>query len=277
MISYTMLKQPKYFVKSAKDVHTSTPPQAATPTQTSTTAEVHSAVPAALASLGQAPRRIPGVILGVGLTTLFALSGLVAFNTGILKASAFRGNLPVIFNRSAPINTIVADSKSGIGQGINFDIQTADARIEIIRAFLERYKSPLTPYDHYASALVTASDRYGLDYRLLPAIMMQESNLCKSSDPKLHNCLGFGIHERGTLGFDTYEDGFDRAARELKANYIDRGLVTPEQIMKKYTPSSNGSWANSVNQWIAEMEHNDREIGKTASSDANLLEYTANK
>jgi len=149
--------------------------------------------------------------------------------------------------------------------------------VEIVRSFLERYDSPLKPYDHYAQALIDASDRYGLDYRLLPAIMMQESNLCKTSDPKIHNCLGFGIHKGGTLGFDTYEDSFDRAARELKANYIDQGLTTPEQIMKKYTPSSNGSWADSVNQWIAEMEHNDREVGKTATADANLLEYTAHK
>jgi hypothetical protein len=98
--------------------------------------------------------------------------------------------------------------------------------------------------------------------------------LCKTSDPALHNCLGFGIHERGTLGFESYEAGFDRAAREIKANYIDIGLTTPELMQKKYTPSSNGSWANSVNQWIAEMEHNDRQKGIESTQDANLLEYT---
>ncbi len=269
-----MLKQPKYFVRNSpaprQEAIISAPaaPEIATPI----TPTVAPAVVIATRS-----RKVPTAILGVGLATLASLTFLVALSTGVLKASAFRGNLPKMFSREAPINTVVAEGRSGLGEGINFDIQTADARVEIVRSFLERYKSPLTPYDHFAQSLVEASDRYGLDYRLLPAIMMQESNLCKSSDPKIHNCLGFGIHERGTLGFDSYEESFDRAARELKANYIDQGLTTPEQIMKKYTPSSNGSWANSVNQWIAEMEHNDREAGKTASADANLLEYTAKK
>lgn len=270
-----MLKQPKYFVSATKAHRNESPVS-----ESAVATPIVQSVPiAAVPKLPALPRfqRIPTAILGVGLITLSVLSILVGLNTGVIKVSAFRGNLPQLFTQVRPMNTVVAEAHVNIGQGINFDIQTADARVEIVRAFLERYKSTLTPYDHYAKALVDASDRYGLDYRLLPAIMMQESNLCKSSDPKLHNCLGFGIHERGTLGFDSYEDSFDRAARELKANYIDKGLVTPEQIMKKYTPSSNGSWANSVNQWIAEMEHNDREIGKTASADADLLEYTANK
>jgi hypothetical protein len=43
--------------------------------------------------------------------------------------------------------------------------------------------------------------------------------------------------------------------------------------MKKYTPSSDGSWANSVNQWMAEMRYNDRELGRTLKEDANVLEF----
>jgi hypothetical protein len=162
--------------------------------------------------------------------------------------------------------------------GVKSTIETADARVDIVAAFLTRHDSPLTPAEHYARSLVETADRYNLDYRLLPAIMMQESNLCKVSDPKLHNCLGFGIHARGALGFDTYEDSFDRAARELKQRYIDIGLTTPEAIMTKYTPSSNGSWAFSVNQWIVEMEHNDQQLARVERQDNNLLEYTqANK
>jgi len=157
--------------------------------------------------------------------------------------------------------------------GIAGTIQKEDARVEILASFLERHTSPLKPYERYARSLVEIADRYDIDYRLLPAIMMQESNVCKAIPPGSNNCLGFGIHERGTLTFPTYEEGFDRAARELKKNYIDQGLNTPEKIMKKYTPSSNGSWANSVNQWIAEMEYNDRDMGRDMKSDADLLEY----
>jgi hypothetical protein len=163
---------------------------------------------------------------------------------------------------------------NGTPNGLLYDARTNDARVDIVASFLARYKSPLQPYEKYAKALVDAADHNDLDYRLLPAIMMQESNLCKSSDPAIHNCLGFGIHKGGTLGFDTYEEGFERAAKELKERYINIGLVTPEQIMHKYTPSSNGSWAASVNQWIAEMEYNDRGKGKELKTDADLKQYT---
>ena len=123
--------------------------------------------------------------------------------------------------------------------------------------------------------IVEISDRYDIDFRLLPAIAMQESNLCKRIPPGSYNCLGFGIHERGTLGFESYEANFERAARELKAYYIDQGRVTPELIMKKYTPSSDGSWARSVNQWMSEMRYDDRVLGQEKRTDAYLLEFTS--
>lgn len=158
--------------------------------------------------------------------------------------------------------------------GISSAVEGSDARSMVVANFLERHNSPLEPYDYYGRILVEIADRYDLDYRLLPAIMMQESNLCKSIPPDSYNCLGFGIHERGTLGFENYEAGFDRAAREIKQRYVDIGLTTPEDIMKKYTPSSNGSWAFSVNQWIVEMEYNDRDRAKIDRKNNNLLEYT---
>ncbi|MFZ5437704.1 MAG: hypothetical protein ACOZAK_01465 [Patescibacteria group bacterium] len=159
-------------------------------------------------------------------------------------------------------------------KGVETVIETDDSRAAIIANFLERHKSPMVPYDYYGQKLVEIADRYNLDFRLLPAISMQESNLCRNTHSEApHNCLGFGIHERGTLDFESYEAGFERAGRELRAYYVDQGRITPEQIMKKYTPSSDGSWANSVNQWMAEMRYNDRELGKTLKEDANVLEF----
>lgn len=152
-------------------------------------------------------------------------------------------------------------------------VETADARALIVSNFLKRYNSPMKPYDYYGKKLVEIADRYYIDFRLLPAIAMQESNLCKAIPEGSYNCLGFGIHERGTLGFDTYEAGFERAARELKKYYIDRGLTTPELIMTKYTPSSDGSWAASVNQWMAEMRYDDHGLGKSLKTDADVLEF----
>lgn len=170
----------------------------------------------------------------------------------------------------------ILGGRSIVNQNLAFDAQVGseDARPQIIANFLERYQSPMQPYDEYGQKLVAIADHYGIDFRLLPAIAMQESNLCKSTNPGApHNCLGFGIHKTGTLDFDSYEDGFDRAGRELKTFYIDQGLTTVELIESKYTPSSNGSWANSVNQWMAEMRYDDRQMGRELKTNADVNEF----
>lgn len=206
-----------------------------------------------------------------------ALSPVVLF--GLISWSALRLRTVQLEPESTGQTAIAtSDGQAPIpvsDTGIKSAIQTADARALIIANFLKRHDSPLTPYDYFGSTLVEIADRYNLDYRLLPAIMMQESNLCKSIPAGSYNCLGFGIHARGTLGFENYEAGFDRAAREIKENYIDIGLTTPEDIMTKYTPSSNGSWAFSVNQWIVEMEYNDRDRAREDRKNNDLLEYTS--
>ena len=209
----------------------------------------------------------PKILLGAGVFLLLTMASL-----GFLRYQTTYTTLSLENNHNRPM--IMGENGQSDSTGLRFEVRVNDARTEIIRSFLDRYNSPLEPHDHFASVLVEAADRYGLDYRLLPAIMMQESNLCKTSDPSLHNCLGFGIHKAGTLGFDSYEDSFDRAARELKQRYIDIGLTSPEEIMTKYTPSSpNKAWANSVNQWIEEMEFNSREKGLENTSDADLTIY----
>jgi len=152
-------------------------------------------------------------------------------------------------------------------------VEGGDARALLVTRFLARHNSPLTPHEYFGQFIVDLADKNGFDFRLLPAIAMQESNLCKRIPENTYNCLGFGIHERGTLAFKSYEANFERAARELKANYIDRGLTTPEEIMTKYTPSSNGSWAASVNQWMSEMRYDDRTLGREAKTNESVLEF----
>lgn len=200
------------------------------------------------------------------------LFGLLTINVWRLRTIQL--SVPFAQAQGAVVANGEASAPTGSQTGIQTTVETGDARADIVANFLKRHDSPLEPAEHYGRVLVEVADRYNLDYRLLPAIMMQESNLCKRIPEGSYNCLGFGVHERGTLGFENYEEGFDRAARELKERYVDKGLTTPEDIMKKYTPGSNGSWAFSVNQWIVEMEHDDRELARTERRNNDLLEYT---
>jgi hypothetical protein len=215
---------------------------------------------------------------------LSLILGWWAVTMGALMATAITfhslitsNNRPITLFFQGRSQTVLAETyPHPIGEikGISTTVEGEDARPEIVANFLKRHNAPLKPYDEYGRKLVAIADKYGVDFRLLPAIAMQESNLCKTIPPGSYNCLGFGIHSRGTLTFESYEANFERATRELKANYIDQGRSTPEEIMKKYTPSSNGSWADSVNQWMAEMRYDDREKGRDSDTNADLHEFT---
>jgi len=121
-----------------------------------------------------------------------------------------------------------------------------DERTTVLGNFLEKYDSPLK---FYTTEIIEAADKYGLDWRLLPAIAMQESTLCNNLPERYsdtYNCWGFGIYGTKVTRFSNYEDAIETVSRSLAINYIAHGLDTPEEIMTKYTPSSNGSWAESV-------------------------------
>ena len=131
------------------------------------------------------------------------------------------------------------------------DATIKDKRVAVLKAFLRQHDSPL--YDQ-ADFIVKVSDQYELDYRLLPAIAMQESTACKAIPVNSYNCWGWGIYGTTVTRFASYQEGIDTVAKGLKTNYIDRGLKTPEEIMRKYTPSSNGSLALGVNTFVDVLE-----------------------
>jgi hypothetical protein len=83
---------------------------------------------------------------------------------------------------------------------------------------------------------------------------MQESNLCKYIYEDSHNCWGWGIYGNRVTRFDSYDEAIDTISRGMKKYYIDKGLTTPEEIMRKYTPPSDGSWAYGVNTFLKVIE-----------------------
>ncbi len=132
-------------------------------------------------------------------------------------------------------------------------IQFTDARAKIVENFFKGYKAPLA---EQAEAFVKAADKYGFDYRWLPAIAMQESNGGKKIIPSSKNPFGYGIYGGKVTKFTTFEEAIDRVARGLKEDYFDQGLNTPEAVMAKYTPPSvgkGGPWAKGVRQFMSEM------------------------
>lgn len=134
---------------------------------------------------------------------------------------------------------------------VTTETELGDGRAANLKAFFRKYNSEL--YD-YADYIVDVSDRYEFDYRLIPAIAMQESTLCKFIPENSYNCWGYGIYGGMVTRFDSYEEAIDTVSRGIKKNYLDEGRLTASDIMKKYTPSSNGSWAKGVNTVLGWLE-----------------------
>ena len=188
-----------------------------------------------------------------GMTFVFGAPALVIWSFVLLfmvSSPLSRIPHPQILGAStgifAPSDSFFPEMK----QSLSF----SDSRVAIISNYLRQYNSPLLPY---ARHIVEISDKYALDYRLLVAIARQESGLCRSIPDNSFNCWGYGIYGDRVTRFDSYPQALNTVAKGLKINYIDKGLITPEQIMAKYTPPSidkGGPWAKAINQLFIELE-----------------------
>ncbi|MDA1317078.1 MAG: hypothetical protein O3B87_03575 [bacterium] len=155
--------------------------------------------------------------------------------------------------------TVILGEFDELSGNVSFDVHIdalidsniKDKRVAILKSFFRKYDSPL--YEH-ADFIVKVSDKNGLDYRLIPAIAMQESTACKFIPYNSYNCWGWGIYGSLVTRFDSYPEAIETVAAGLKKGYIDQGLTTPEEIMAKYTPSSNGSWAKGVGIVLGALE-----------------------
>lgn len=179
---------------------------------------------------------------------------------GISIFSLFSLNKTSETNIAVAASNLIASPQSGLKvyaslptktASVSDEVGMADARGEIVKQYLQSYNSPLTPYSDY---IVQEADLYSLDFRLTTAIAQQESNLCKAIPPDSFNCWGWGIHSKGTLGFSSFEQGIDEVSKGLRQEYLDKGYNSVEDIMSKYTPLSNGSWAVGVNTFMSDMQ-----------------------
>jgi len=184
---------------------------------------------------------IAPVFVGVVFVLIFGVDRGDLISTGVGKSFAGERE-PVIGEAESRLES----EQSGLVLG-------ADARPVLLKEYLLKYKSPLADY---SDLIFELSQKHGIDYRLIVAIAQQESNLCKKTPPDCNNCWGYGIHSRGTLCFESYEVALESYAAYLKREYFDKGYQTPEEIMGKYAPHSDGSWAFGVRQFLGDIEKN---------------------
>ena len=77
-------------------------------------------------------------------------------------------------------------------------ITSSDGRIKAIEEFFNSYKSVLSTE---ANTFINVADKYNLDWRLLPAISMQESIGARKMIQSSYNPFGYGIYGSKILKF----------------------------------------------------------------------------
>lgn len=145
----------------------------------------------------------------------------------------------------------IYDAKKQEMQQEKVKVRNFEQKVERLEKFMGKYKSPLYPL---ARHIVEEAAENGIDYRLLPAIAMNESTLCKAIPHNSYNCWGWGIYGDKVTRFTSYEDAITVISKGIKKNYYDRGMASPSAIMQAYTPSSpDGIWARKIHKWYDEI------------------------
>lgn len=128
---------------------------------------------------------------------------------------------------------------------------THDIRITVLKRFFEEYQSPLS---EFADVLVREADINGLDYTIVPAISMQESQGCKRIPENSFNCWGYGIYGSKVLKFSSFPEAIAQVTKTIKISYIKKGYTNATLVEDLWTPSSRGNWSYAVNYFIGKIK-----------------------
>ncbi len=178
---------------------------------------------------------------------------LIFMNFGLsLLAIKYIHNYQVLYGRLfANTQEIMGKSAKQLVLGESKGFSFRDSRIETLEKFLAKYNSDLYPY---AARIVEVSDKHQFHYGLLPAIAMVESGLCRKIPADSYNCWGWGIYGKKVTRFASYDEAIEVVAAGIKRDYIDKGLVSLEQIMTKYNPANHNNWLGSVSFFFSTLD-----------------------
>ena len=122
-----------------------------------------------------------------------------------------------------------------------------DPRIAQLTQFFQHYKCPQVSFDEINDYL-NAADKNNLDYRILPALSVQESTCGKHYPSDTHNLWGWNS---ANSGFGSIREGIDFVSEQLAGGryYQGKSLI---QKLHAYNP--NVEYAPKIIGLIKEMQ-----------------------
>ncbi len=157
-----------------------------------------------------------------------------------------------IFASPLPDRPFGITATAGTAQVLGAAVVSADARSLLLQAFLQEYGSPMAPY---APLIVQEADKNAIDFRLVVAIAMCESNLGKhmpSTDS--YNAWGIAVLTGQQTGatFNNWTHAIEWVSRYLRESYYNLGITDLRSIGAKWAPPSvetGYSWTKCVSEF----------------------------
>lgn len=149
--------------------------------------------------------------------------------------------------------TVYAANPLVLGEATT-SIDSKDARATVINKVYSKYNCPMSGL---GEAFVEEADENGIPFWIVPAIAFQESS-CGKQTPLLdgeetYNAYGWGVWGDNVVKFDDWEHGIGVLSRYINERFYEQGVTDPCEIMKIYTPPSNGSWCAGIEFFKDEM------------------------
>ena len=153
-------------------------------------------------------------------------------------------------NAESPVDTSFhLTASAATSQVLNATVIAGDARALLVSSFLKNINSPMMPY---ADHIVAEADKYNIDYTLVPAIAMCESQAGKHMPKKNeYNFAGIAVATGTNKGkaFTSWTQAISWVTNYIKTQYFDRGITDLHDIGGIWAPPSvqtGYSWTNCV-------------------------------
>ncbi len=162
--------------------------------------------------------------------------GLLAIFIPFLISTSFAKADQEIRKEETPTQTVFIQSRE------------LDSRAVVLKDYLAQYDSPL---QNNAQDFIEAADKYGIDWKLVPAISGVESTFGRQI-PGGYNGWGWGVYGDQAIYFNSWKEAIFTISEGLKKGYIDQGLTNPYAMNTKYAASP--TWGTKVDYFLNDID-----------------------
>ncbi len=151
---------------------------------------------------------------------------------------------------STPVEAAQKTSVQSAKLATSSGITVSDNREEILRAFLEKYNSPLVDS---AGTFIEEADKNNLDWKLVVSIAGVESWFGQRIPYNSYNGWGWGVYGDNVIRFASWDEGIKTISKDLRVKYMEKwGAKDVYEIGQIYAADPN--WANKVTSFMNKIE-----------------------